>query len=292
VINRSAFALLFVCLAALMPASGAAPPSAAPRVAIDDEPAGAALRVLDQAGTLPFPVAVRIAAPALPADAAFDGRLATLAARQARVWLSLPAPDVEADFERWQSALRSLLARHGPALTILEVTVNRQPARVAAFAMQVAATEARASHDAIRVALGGAAMSDRQKREEIYRSEIAPYVDLLVVPEGGEDTIATWLHAIDPTAASLTSDAAAHTGSATRVVDGCARAWYRRRHAWVACRRRDARGVARAGRRPICSWTISRFSMQAVGLTLESAPTLRRHCGARVLSTATPSQPT
>ena len=224
-INRFAFAVLFVSLAGPMPAFGAAPPLAAPRVAIDDEPAGAALRVLDQAGTLPFPVAVHMTAPVLPADAAFDSRLATLAARQARVWLSVAAPDVETDVERWQSALRSLLARNGSALTILEVTVNRQPARVAAFALQVAATEARASHDAIRVALGGAAMSDRQKREEIYRSEIAPYVDLLVVPEGGQDAIATWLHAIDPTAAvALTSDVAANAGEpATGMVDGVLR---------------------------------------------------------------------
>jgi len=272
VINRSAFALLFVCLAAPMPASGAAPPSAAPRLAIDDEPTGAALRVLDQAGTLPFPVAVRIAAPALPADAAFDGRLATLAARQARVWLSLPAPDVEADFERWQSALRSLLARHGPALTILEVTVNRQPARVAAFALQVAATEARASHDAIRVALGGAAMRDRQKREEIYRSEIAPYVDLLVVPEGGEELAATWLHAIDPTAAiALTADAAVPAGGpATRVIDGVLRDLGTDvvMHAWPVAAVTSAALRALAGVPDLLVDDISVLDTQAVALTL------------------------
>ena len=44
----------------------------------------------------------------------------------------------------WRVALHGLLEQHGSALTILELAVDRQPARLARFVAQVAATEVRA----------------------------------------------------------------------------------------------------------------------------------------------------
>jgi hypothetical protein len=208
----------FACLAAVPRAGAAAEPSAAvPRLVLGDEPAGAALRALDAAGAVAIPFAVRVTDPAFPADATLDARLAALAKRRVPVWLSVRAPDAQPEVERWQIALRGLLEKHGEALFVLEVTLDTQPARVASYAMQVAATEVRASRDVIRLAIGGPAMDDRARREEIYRVELAPYVDLLAVPEAGSASVGQWLHQIDPNAAI------AAVGSGSNVVDSILR---------------------------------------------------------------------
>ena len=192
----------FACLAAFPRAGAAAePPAAVPRLVIGDEPAGAALRALDAAGPIAIPFAVRVTDAAFPADATLDARLAALAKRRVPVWLSLRAPDAQPEVERWQIALRGLLEKHDTALFVLEVTIDTQPAPVASYAMQVAATEVRASRDAIRLAIGGPAMDDRARREEIYRVELAPYIDLLAIPEAGSGSVGQWLHQIDPSAA-------------------------------------------------------------------------------------------
>src|SRR2546430_3883799 len=95
----------------------------------------------------------------------------SLAARHAPVWLSIPAPNTQADVDRWQSALRTVIDKHGSGLAILEVAIDQQPARVAAFALQVAATEVRSAHDAIKIAIGGPVMFDHARREDLYRAE-------------------------------------------------------------------------------------------------------------------------
>ncbi len=208
----------FACLAAVSRAGAAAePPAAVPRLVIGDEPAGAALRALDAAGAIAIPFAVRVTDAAFPADATLDARLAALAKRRVPVWLSLRAPDAQPEVERWQIALRGLLEKHGVALFVLEVTLDTQPVPVASYAMQVAATEVRASRDAIRLAIGGPAMDDRARREEIYRVELAPYIDLLALPEAGSGSVGQWLHQIDPNAAI------AAVGSGSNVVDSILR---------------------------------------------------------------------
>ena len=171
-----------LCLLGAWPAAAADAP-AAPRLAVIDEPAGAALRVLDQAGTLPFQVAVCVAG-ASPADPALDARLTALDKRRVPVWLvDRGAGMPSRTSPSWQTALHALLEKHGDSLAILEVLVDRQPARLASFALEIAATEARANREAIRIAIGGPAMADRARREEIYRPQLAPYVDLLDVPD-------------------------------------------------------------------------------------------------------------
>ena len=187
---------LLSCLpgARLLNAADAVP---APRLAVLDEPSGTAVRVLDQAGTLPFPVAVSIVAT-IPPDPALDARLNTLARRHVPVWLALAAPAAEPDIASWHAALKGLLEKHGDSLAILELLVDRQPARVASFALEIAATEARASREAIRIAIGGAAMADRTRREEIYRPALAPYVDLLDLAGGDTSGVAAWLEQTDP----------------------------------------------------------------------------------------------
>lgn len=216
-----------VCLAVAATASPAEPPSTvAPRIAIGDEPEGAAVRLLDEAGALPVPLAVRVVLSTATLDPALDARLAAFEKRHTPVWLALPGPDAQEDVERWRAALRGLLERHGTLLTILEVTFDRQPARLMSFVLQTAATEVRASHDAVRIALGGAATADRARLEDIYTSQLAPYVDLLAVDEGtsrSEPAIGDWLHRVDPLAAIVviaSGPGGAGDDPARRVVDG------------------------------------------------------------------------
>jgi hypothetical protein len=187
-------------LALSVAATAFAADSPAPRIAVGDEPPGAALRLLDETGTMPFPISVNVASAAFPADAALDARLAALEGRHVPVWLTISAPAAEQDIDRWRTALRALLERRGATLHMLEIAIAHQPARLAAFAVQIAATEVRTTRDAIQVALGGSAMSERTRREELYRAELAPYVDSIVVGAGALGGVAGWLHQIDPTA--------------------------------------------------------------------------------------------
>jgi hypothetical protein len=194
----------------------------APRIAVGDEPPGAALRVLDETGTVPFPIAVRVSAPDFPADSRLDARLAALEARHVPVWLTIDAPPSERDIDAWRSALKALVDAHGATLHMLEVAVDAQPARVAAFAVQVAATEVRTARDTIQVALGGRAMNERARREEIYRAELAPYVDMLVADAGADRGIGAWLRQVDPTASMVLNGSAPGDRSkepARRIVD-------------------------------------------------------------------------
>jgi hypothetical protein len=188
-----------LCLLGAWRAAAADTP-AAPRLAVVDEPEGSALRLFDRVGTLPFQVAVCIGVVS-PADPALDARLTTLEKRHVPVWLIIAAPDNESAVAAWQTALHGLLDKHGASLAILEVSVDHQPARIASFALEIAATEARANREAIRMAIGGAAMADQTRREELYRPQLAPYVDLLDLPDGGSDKTIAWLQEVDPGAA-------------------------------------------------------------------------------------------
>ena len=227
-----------------------APPTL--RLAVLDEPDGSALRLLDEAGRLPFTVAVCLSGS--PADASLDARLTALARRGVPAWLVIRAPDAEQDMPAWQAALHRLLDRHGAALAILEVSVDRQPARVAAFAVQIAATEARANRETIRIAIGGPAMADQARREELYRSELAPYVDLLDLPEAGTDAVVAWLQQVDPGASMVIGGSRAPApqpaGDAERMAEsvlgelGTANTL----HAWPATSA-TAAGLLRAGAR-------------------------------------------
>ncbi len=154
------------------------PPSAAGpavRLAIEDEPAGSALRAIDEAGTLPIPVAVRVESATAAVDAALDARIAELerrrnsdlaraaGARRARTI----SPAGASRFARSSTSTRA-------ALTILEVTIDRQPVRVATFAVQTAATEVRSSRDPSGSLSVGSAMADRREaRDDLLARSLA-----------------------------------------------------------------------------------------------------------------------
>ena len=193
-------AVALLCAIGLAAPAGAQPAAETQmRIALDDGPDGAALSVLDQAGTLAFPVAVRLELRDPLATALSDARLAALERRKIPLWLAIPAPLSAADVELWRGEVRALLERRQLTLSILEVVVDRQPASVAAFAMQVAATEARARRPGVVLAIGGPGMADADRRREIYVADLAPYVDLLAVATSG-DGISAWLRQVDPSA--------------------------------------------------------------------------------------------
>jgi hypothetical protein len=170
-----------------------------PRVVIEDDDLSA-LRALDAAGTLSYPIAVRIGGSLSVSDALLETRLAMYRARQVPIWLAVAAPASVDDAGRWQSALRGLLDRHRAGMTILEVTFDKQSPQAAAFAVRVAATEARSGNEKILIAAGGPRMADTAGAAEIFTPDLAPYLDLLATPDGTEAGALTWLKKVDPDA--------------------------------------------------------------------------------------------
>lgn len=176
-----------------------------------------AVRMLDSAGALPFRVAVRIVASGLETGSGLDDSLREVTARQAPIWLALPAPARVEDVDSWRAALGQVLARHGAALTILEVIIGDQPAPLAAYAVRLASTDARARTEAtIRVAIGGSRMESEARRSDVYTGELAPYVDLLSIPPAEADRAASWLAQVDGTAGLIVTLATGPDAAETR----------------------------------------------------------------------------
>ncbi len=171
------------------------------RIAIEAGADPTAARILDQAGALPFRVAVRIVASGLETGSGLDDLLGDLVARRAPIWLAVPAPARVEDVDSWRAALGRVLARHAAALTILEVMIGDQPAPLAAYAVRLASTDVRATTGAtIRLAIGGGRMVSDAGRSEIYTGDLTPYVDLLSIPAAEADRAASWLSQVDPAA--------------------------------------------------------------------------------------------
>lgn len=214
------FFLAVLSLSTVATAQPASDPGA--RVALEDAPRGTALRVLDEAGTLAFPVAIRVVVREPITVAALDDRIAAFEGRRLPLWLAIPAPATEADVPQWRRGLRLILDRQRSTLAVLEIVVDREPSLVSVFAIQVAATEARAKRAGVQLALGGPAMTDPARREEIYSVELAPYVDMLSIPEDADGDAEAWLRQVDPGARiALRSSADAPPGlsPSRRVID-------------------------------------------------------------------------
>jgi hypothetical protein len=165
-----------------------------PRLTLEDDGLGSAERALAAAPSA-LPVAVR-AVLRSPTDASdVEARLSSTGMRP--LWLVVTAPSREADVEGWRQAIRSILPRLDGPPGLLEVAVDRQLPSLAAFAVQVAATEAHAADPRLRVGVGGPAMAEPAVRSSIYTAALAPYVDVLVVPRARQSEAATWLEQLD-----------------------------------------------------------------------------------------------
>ena len=183
----TAVAASIVCLCTAAPAAARQQAPAAdaglPRVAVAEAP-GADLAITFAA---PVPVAVRVAGA--PADRSLDERIAAYAARNTPVWLAVPAPESVDAVEPWRAALQNLLSRHQRAIVLLEVD-SSSDLRLSAYAVRLAATEARSARESIRVAVGSAQVLRPGWLADFYTADLAPYVDLLVVPAGDGEAVA------------------------------------------------------------------------------------------------------
>ena len=155
---------------------------------------------------------------------------------------------------------------------------------MAAFAVQVAATEARARRPGVVLAIGGPGMADAERRREIYVADLAPYVDLLAVATSG-DGISAWLRQVDPSARLAlrgAADAARGAEPSRRVVEDvledvgtevAARAW----------RASDLTGEALRALSPLAALLthpVSALDADAVGLRLTIGAAERADVGA------------
>ncbi len=153
-----------------------------PRIAIDEIASGPLAPELQlRAGDLPVPVMARVTAN-LETDAkSLDARLTQYASRKLPVWLAIAAPPAVAGVDSWRTLLQGVLSKHGGGLAIVEIDVDTVDAKLAAYALRQAAIDIRAEREAIRVGVGAASAA---RVTDLYTAELAPYLDLLVLPEG------------------------------------------------------------------------------------------------------------
>jgi hypothetical protein len=174
------------------------PPDRLPRIAIDEPVSGAPASALQLRGSdLPVPVLARVIANLDSDVQALDARLAQHASRKTPVWLVVTAPSAVEGVDRWRTQLQGVLSRHGSRIAIVEIDVNASDAKLAAYSLRLAATDVRAERETIRVAVGG--FSAGRAGSDLYTVELAPYLDLLVLPEGADVHAAeALLHRVDP----------------------------------------------------------------------------------------------
>jgi hypothetical protein len=177
-----------------------------PRIAVD-EPISEALPASDSGPPLPFDHLVRLAGAV--SDLRLEERLVAYAARKVPVWLALEAPGTVDGVEPWRAALQDLLTRHRDGIAILEIEAGAD-AGLTTFAVRLASTEVRSARESIRVALNGSQAPSSGALAELYTSELAPYVDLLVLSgTAGQAAASAHLLTVDPDArlAILAGDA-------------------------------------------------------------------------------------
>jgi hypothetical protein len=177
-----------------------------PRIAID-QPISEALPAIDSGGSLPFAHVVRLAGAVN--DRALEERLVALIARKVPVWLALPAPVTVDGVEPWHARLQGLLTRHREGIAILEIEAGAD-SKLTTFATRLASTEVRSARESIRIALSGSQASAASTLADLYTSELAPYVDLLVLSATADQVAASaHLLKVDPDArlAILAGDA-------------------------------------------------------------------------------------
>jgi hypothetical protein len=192
--------LPLVCLAHLTTAGTQAQDERAPalpRIAIDEPVSGPPAAELEGGGApLPVPLLARVTARLESDLDALDGRLDHHAARKTPVWLAVQAPSGVEEVERWRGMLQGVLARHGRGIAVVEIDIRASDARLAAYAVRLAATDIRAERDTIQIGLGG---SGAEQAASFYTADLAPYLDLLMLPDGSDLGAAErWLVRVDP----------------------------------------------------------------------------------------------
>jgi hypothetical protein len=177
------------------------PAAAAPRIAFEDSAQIDPARLRQGSAEISLPIVVRVQAPAT-ADAGSElvERLTSFRRAGIPLWLTVRTPASVQDSETWRQSLASLLQEHGDGIAIVEIAVNREQAPLGAFAVKLAATEARSARPAIRIALGGSLVDDAAALSAVYTGDLAPYIDLLVVSDAAADSARSVLARVDSSA--------------------------------------------------------------------------------------------
>jgi hypothetical protein len=170
----------------------AQPPAAqAARIYIEESlTAPQALSLMNALGEpRPFPLGVHLLLR-LPDDATPDvhRRLQAIDDQGASLWVAVRAPASADDLPAWQAALREFLVRHA-RIAILEVRFAGAPAALQRFALQMAATEARARGGSTLIAAGADTASDAEQLARAITAQDAPYVDLLSVADADSQAV-------------------------------------------------------------------------------------------------------
>jgi hypothetical protein len=205
-VRRFSPVCLLSCLIALIAAPAGAADAPRPRVAIDESLDGPAVlaAALDQ---LPkqraaFPVDARITvalgdlggANGAALLAELDRRMTLYASRGASVWVVLQLgedvqrPTSAAEVTARADLLRRISALAGGRVTTYEVRLPPTVTAIqpAAFAIKQIATEMRGGATTVRVAVGLGATQSVRVLPLLYREDLAPYVDGVVLPAGSD----------------------------------------------------------------------------------------------------------
>jgi hypothetical protein len=174
-------------------AASAQAPSAGPvpRIAVEDLLSREIPASFQATPPLPVPLIARVVAAGGADDQTLENRLTRYREHRVPVWLAIGVPGSADEMTAWRTRLGAVLSRFGDGLSILEIVAGRQEPQLVTFAIRVAATDARAGRDSIRIALGGERLRQSSGRSELYTSEVVPYVDLLAVPAGTDIASAT-----------------------------------------------------------------------------------------------------
>ncbi|MCA1585962.1 MAG: hypothetical protein LC791_14725, partial [Acidobacteria bacterium] len=179
--------------------SAQAVPDRLPRIVVDEsiDEAPIASRVADALGSRrPIAFGARVTLSDVAGSAeALAARLALLDERRIPAWLAIPAPTSQAVLDEWRTTLAALLTRHGDRLTVLEVSVSSANDELRRFAVEFAATSARARRPGILIAASANTPAATAVLRSAAASSLAPYIDLLVVGEaeqGGQPARAAW----------------------------------------------------------------------------------------------------
>jgi hypothetical protein len=211
-----------------------------PRLGFDERLDGPPLlaAALDQSRVPPdaLPLFVRIVAPGaiLRADqdargvALLDERVALYDGRKVPVLLALDdLPASEAQADDWRRRLRTLAARYRERVFGYQIGVvagagpgGPAPVREYAFFLKLASVELRSVHPQAFVVQAGAAGDARQWQIDLYREEVAPYLDGVVVDSGADAVrrfaeVRSVAESADPDAAMVLAGVAL-TGGAER----------------------------------------------------------------------------
>ena len=165
-------------------AAAAQPASTFPRIAVEDPLGAAPPAVLQSVPAAPVPLLARVVVSAGTEDRSLDERLAYYRERRIPIWLAVGLPGTVDAVPAWRTRLGGVLSKFGESISILELVLGAEEPRLVTFALRVAATDARAGNDAIRIAMGGERLRQSSVRTSYYSAETAPYVDLLAVPAG------------------------------------------------------------------------------------------------------------